>query len=80
MWPDHFFRYYFVVTEKRKAWSGHARLCAREKSCSMCELARALVNRSQSMKIATFSTRDLLEQPHKSYVACYQANKELVSR
>ena len=44
----------------------------------MCELARALVNCGGSMKIATFSTRDLQEQCHKSYVASYQANKELV--
>ena len=35
----------------------------------MCELARALVNCSQSMKIATLSTPDLQEQRHKSYVA-----------
>ena len=41
----------------------------------MCELAIALVNRSQSMKIATFSTWDLQEQFRKSYVAGYWANK-----
>ena len=37
----------------------------------MCELARALplVNRGRSMNIATFSTQDLQEQDHKSYVA-----------
>ena len=45
----------------------------------MCELARALVNRSQSMNIAAFSTRDLQEQGCKSYVASYLANKELVT-
>ena len=44
----------------------------------MCELARALVNRSWSLNIATFSTCDLREQGHKSYVASYRANKELV--
>ena len=44
----------------------------------MCELARALVNSSQSMKIATFSTRDLQEQCRKSYVASYWANEESV--
>ena len=44
----------------------------------MCELARALVNHGQSMKIATFSTLDLQEQCRKSYVVSYQANKELV--
>ena len=44
----------------------------------MCELARALVNRDQLMKIATFSTRDLQEQCRKSYVASYRANEELV--
>ena len=41
----------------------------------MCELTRALVNRGQSMEIATFLTRDLQEQCHKSYVASYRANK-----
>ena len=30
------------------------------------------------MNIATFSTQDLREQGHKSYVATYQANEELV--
>ena len=44
----------------------------------MCELARSLVNRGRSMKIATFSTRDLQEQCRKSYVASYRANEELV--
>ena len=44
----------------------------------MCELARALVNRSRSMNTATFSTRDLREQGRKSYLANYWANKELV--
>ena len=44
----------------------------------MCELARALVNRGQSMNIATFSTRDLREQGRKSNVTNYHANKEMV--
>ena len=48
------------------------------RACSVCELARALVNCGRSMKIATFSTRDLQEQYRKSYVASYRANKELV--
>ena len=34
-------------------------------------IARALVNRGWSMKIAAFSTRDLQEQRHKSYVTRY---------
>ena len=42
----------------------------------MCELARALVNRDRSMKIAIFSTQDLKEQCHKSYVASYRVNKK----
>ena len=42
----------------------------------MCELARALVSRGRSMKIATFLTQDLQEQCHKSYVASYRANEE----
>ena len=41
-------------------------------------MPRALVNRSRSMKIATFLTRDLQEQCRKSYVASYRANEELV--
>ena len=41
----------------------------------MCGLARALVNHSRSMKIATFSTRDLLEQCRKSYVASDRVNE-----
>ena len=36
------------------------------------------INHSQLMHIATFSTQDLREQVCKSYVASYQANKELV--
>ena len=44
----------------------------------MNELARALVSRGQSMKIATFSTQDLQEQCRKSYVASYRVNEELV--
>ena len=44
----------------------------------MCELARALVNRGWSIKIATFSTWDLREQYRKSYLASYRANEELV--
>ena len=44
----------------------------------MRELTRALVNRGQSMKIATFSTQDLQEQCCKSYVASYWTNEESV--
>ena len=43
----------------------------------MCELARALVNRGQSMNIATFSTQDLQEQCRRSYIASYQANERI---
>ena len=35
-------------------------------------------DRSWSMDITTFSTLDLREQGHKSYVASYQVNEELV--
>ena len=42
----------------------------------MCELARALVNSGQSMKIAKFSIRDLQEKCRKAYVASYRANEE----
>ena len=71
-----------------KTQSGDAikAICARvameeqlRKTCSVCELARALVNRGQSMKIATFSSWDLQEQCRKSYVASYWANEELIS-
>ena len=41
----------------------------------MYELARALVNHGQLMKIATLSTWDLQEQCRKSYVASYRATK-----
>ena len=44
----------------------------------MCELVRALVNRGRLMNIATFSNWDLREQGHKSYVASYRVNEELV--
>ena len=63
----------FVVAENGKTRSGHARLHAKvaieEGLLSVCELTRALVNRGRSMNIATFSTQDLQEQCHKSYVA-----------
>ena len=63
----------FVVAEKWKIQSGHARLRARvameEGLLSVCELTRTLVNRGRSMNIATFSTWDLQEQCCKSYVA-----------
>ena len=82
VWPDHFVPLLiFVVAEKWKTWSGHARLRARvameEGLLSVWViLARALVNHSWSMKIiATFSTRDLQEQCCKSYVASYWANE-----
>ena len=62
-----------MVGETRKTRSGHARLRARvamRKACSVCELARVLVNRNRSMNIATFLTRDFREQGRKkSYVA-----------
>ena len=48
------------------------------KDCSVCELARALVNRGRLMEIATFSTQDLLEHCCKSCVASYWENEELV--
>ena len=35
-------------------------------------------DRGGSMNIATFLTRDLQEQDHKSYVASHRANEELV--
>ena len=41
-------------------------------------VARVLVNHDRLMNIATFSTWDLQEQGHKSYVASYWVNKELV--
>ena len=73
----------FVVAEKQKntVWTceatckgSHGRRLAQYVS----RLARALVNRGQSMNIATFSTWDLREQGRKSYVASYRMNKELV--
>ena len=50
-----------------------------EEACSVCELARALVNCGRrSMNVATFSTRNLREQGRKSYEASYRVNEELV--
>ena len=60
-----------MVTEIRKIWSGHARLCARvaiEKGL-VCELARVLTISGRLMNIAAFSIRDLREQGRKSYEA-----------
>ena len=72
----------FVVAEKRKTRSGHGKLSARvameEGLLGVYELARALVNSGRSMNIATFSTQDLREQGHKSYVASYRKNEEFV--
>ena len=57
---------------------GHLRLHARVEVCSVCKLARALIAVGQWILLSTFSTLDLREQGHKSYVASYQANEELV--
>ena len=65
--------WYLWWQKNRKTRSGHARLHARvameEGLLSVCELTKAVVNRSRSMNIATFSTQDLQEQCRKSYVA-----------
>ena len=53
--------WYLWWQKNRKTWSGHARLAMEEGLLSVCELTRALVNRGQSMNIATFSTQDLQE-------------------
>ena len=45
-------------------------------ACSVYELAR--VFQVWSMNNAAFSTQDLREQGHKSYVASYWENEELV--
>ena len=64
---------WYLWWQNGKTWYGHERLHARvameEGLLSVCELTRALVNRGWSMNNATFSTRDLQEQCHKSYVA-----------
>ena len=59
----------FVVAKHDLDVRGYMQGWPWRKACSVCELARALVNRSQLMNVATFSTRDLQEQGHKSYVA-----------
>ena len=41
-------------------------MCKSRKACSVCELARALVNHGWSMIIAALSTRELREQGCKS--------------
>ena len=60
--------------------SGHARQGKPwRKACSVCELARLSIgNCSRSMKIATFSTRDLQEQCCNSYVTSYRVKEEFV--
>ena len=83
VWQDHFFiinicggreTENMVWTCEATCKSSHAW----RKVCSVCELARALVNRVRSMKIATFSSRDYQKQCCKSYVASYRENEELV--
>ena len=79
-WPDHFFHYYLWWQKNGKTQSGHARLHARvameEGLLSVCELIRAVVNRSRLMNIATFSTHDLQEQCCKSYVTSIISGKQ----
>ena len=82
VWPDHFFHYYICGGRKMEKHSldmrGYMQGQPWRKACSVCELAKALVNRDRSMKIVIFSTRDLQEQCHKSYVANYRVNKKSV--
>ena len=69
-----------VVAEKRKNMVGTSEATCKSSHggrLAHCA-ARTLFNCTQSMNIATFSTRDLQEQDRKSYVASYGANKELV--
>ena len=77
-WPDCFFFYYLcMVAENGKTRSGHVRLWA---NIAMEECLHSVWVRQsigQSMNIATFSTPDLWERCHKSYVASYRANEEL---
>ena len=65
--------WYLWLQKNGKTRSGHARLHARvamkEDLLRVCELTRVVVNRSRSMNIASFSTRNLQEQCRKSYVA-----------
>ena len=82
VWPDHFFIINICGGRKTEKQSldmrGYMQGQPWRKACLMCELARALVNSSRSMKIATFSTWDLQEQWCKCYVASYRANEELM--
>ena len=72
--------WYLWWQKNGKTQSGHARLHARvameEGLLSVCELIRAVVNRSQLMNIATFSTHDLQEQCCKSYVTSIISGKQ----
>ena len=82
-WPARYSLVWYLWWQKNgKTRSGHARLHARiameEDLLSVCELTKALVNHGQSMNIATFSTRDLQEQCHKSYVASVISGKQRI--
>ena len=81
VWPDRFFCYQsFVVAEKWKStvWTCKA-TCKGNHGGRLAQCVsqpyRALVNCGRSMKIATFSTRDLQEHCHKYYVASQRANE-----
>ena len=82
VWPDHFSVLNICGGRKTEKHSldtrGYVQGYPRRKACTVCKLARALVNRSQLIQIATFSTWDLQEQFCKSYVASYWANQESV--
>ena len=66
VWPDHFSVLNICGGRKTEKHSldmrGYMQGYPWRKACTVYMLARALVNRSQSTKIATFSTWDLQEQ------------------
>ena len=79
-WP---YRFSVIICGGRKmeihTWSGHAKLRAWKKACSVCELARALVNGSWSMNIAA-SQLEICENKvvNLMHKARYRVNEELM--
>ena len=82
VWPDRFFCYYLWWQKNRKTRSGHARLRARvtiEEGLLSVWVSQSIGQSwSANEYCYTFSILDLWEQGHKSYVASYRPNKELV--
>ena len=71
-WPDRFF---IIICggkkTKKHGMDMQGYVHGRRLAQCVSYIARALVNHGWSINIAAFSTRDLQEQGHKSYVTRY---------